>query len=240
MNDQPAPPTEGILLVNKPVGKTSFSLVGVLRRLLNVKKIGHAGTLDPFATGVMVMLIGKNYTRLSDSFLNCDKEYIATVHLGIDTDSHDCDGQITSRSDIIPKMEQVVKALESFQGEVEQVPPMFSAKKKDGKKLYELARKGVTIERQPVKIILKTELICYNYPNIEIKVQCSKGTYIRTIAYDLGKILGCGAHLSALKRTRSGNFRLDECLEGSLLFTPGCDVEAIKKQLKKTVPTNAN
>src|ERR1700722_14474450 len=124
---------EGLLLVNKPQGKTSFSLIRSLRKLTGVKKIGHAGTLDPFATGVMVILIGKNYTRLSDEFLLSDKEYLAEIYLGVSTDTYDCDGKVVARSKKIPSMEEVQKTLLQFQGEIDQVPPMFSAKKIKGK-----------------------------------------------------------------------------------------------------------
>lgn len=225
----------GILLVDKPKNKTSFSLVGALRRLLKVKKIGHAGTLDPFATGVMVMLVGKQYTKLSDRFLAADKEYIATARLGIETDSYDCDGIITNENDIIPTLEQLEQALKNFQGEVLQTPPMFSAKKKDGKKLYELARKGISIEREPVQVTMSTTLLHYDYPYVQLQVSCSKGTYIRSIAYDLGKLLGCGAHLSALQRVRSGAFKLAECMDGALLDIPGCDTGHLKTLLIKDV-----
>lgn len=221
----------GILLVNKPKNKTSFTLVGALRRLLKVKKIGHAGTLDPFATGVMVMLIGKQYTKLSDRFLGADKEYITTVHLGVETDSYDCDGVVTNENPAIPTEHELKKALESFQGEILQTPPMFSAKKVGGKKLYELARKGITIERKAVLVKLITKLISYHYPHVVLQVSCSKGTYIRSIAHDLGTMLGCGAHLTALQRVRSGAFLLDNCLDGALLDIPGCDVELLKSSL---------
>lgn len=217
-------PTEGILLVNKPKGKTSFSLVGMLRRHLNVKKIGHAGTLDPFATGVMVMLIGKKFTSLSDSFLNDDKEYVAEVKLGVSTDSFDCDGEVTGTSDLIPTEEAIRQAVNSFQGRVLQVPPMFSAKKQNGKKLYELARKGETVERPPVDVEMTTTILKYEFPFLVLHVKCSKGTYIRAIANDLGNLLGCGAHLTNLQRTRSGRFSIDQCLDGTLL-----DVAQINK-----------
>lgn len=225
----------GILLVNKPKNKTSFALVGALRRLFKVKKIGHSGTLDPFATGVMVMLVGKQYTKLSDRFLGADKEYLTTVHLGIETDSYDCDGKILKENDKIPTKEELEEVLKNFQGETLQTPPMFSAKKKDGKKLYELARKGISIEREPVKVTMTTELIRYEYPYIELRVNCSKGTYIRSIAHDLGKLLGCGAHLCALQRVRSGNFHLNNCLDGTILDTPDCDIEMLKSRLIKDV-----
>lgn len=208
---------QGILLVDKPVGCTSFSLVSILRRILNVKKIGHAGTLDPFATGVMVMLIGRNYTRASDSLLGQDKEYIAEAHLGVATDTYDLEGKVEFESPLIPSLEQIHTALETFQGEVEQIPPMYSAKKVGGKKLYELARKGVVIDRAPVKVKIDTTLISYAYPKLTFKIACSKGTYIRSIAHELGQLLHCGAHLTQLRRTRSGTYSILECLDGSSL-----------------------
>jgi tRNA pseudouridine55 synthase len=208
--------------VNKPRNKTSFSLVSALRRIYQIQKIGHAGTLDPFATGVMILLVGKEATRLSDQFLHHDKEYIATLHLGKQTDSYDLDGQITATSDLVPTQEAIDKALTHFQGTIEQIPPMFSAKKVQGKKLYELARKGIEIARKPAQVTLTTEFLHYEYPYLTIRVSCSKGTYIRSIASDLGTILGCGAHLCALSRTRSGPFRLADCIDGHLLYEPHC------------------
>ncbi|MBA2728678.1 MAG: tRNA pseudouridine(55) synthase TruB [Parachlamydiaceae bacterium] len=216
--------TQGYLLVNKPKGKTAFTLVAALRKRLGVKTIGHAGTLDPLATGVMVMLIGREYTKLSDKFLGQDKEYVDTIHLGIETDSYDSEGQELSRSELVPTQEAVEAALQAFQGEISQIPPMFSAKKINGQKLYHLARQGKTVERAPVTLTVKTELIAYNYPYVEIRVNCSKGTYIRSIAQDLGKMLGCGGHLCVLSRTRSGNFHLSECIDGELVYTPDADV----------------
>jgi tRNA pseudouridine55 synthase len=214
----------GILLVDKAAGSTSFYLVSLLRRLTGIEKIGHAGTLDPFATGVMVMLIGKEYTRLSDQFLSSDKEYRATLHLGISTDTYDLDGQITARSDKIPTLPEVELALNTFQGKIAQIPPMYSAKKVGGKKLYDLARKGVTIERQPVEVQVKITLLRYAYPFLEISVACSKGTYIRSLAHDIGQFLQCGAHLFELSRTRSGSFRLDECIPQELLKNKDLDL----------------
>ena len=223
---------QGILLVNKPRGKTSFSLVSALRRRLGVKKIGHAGTLDPFATGVMVMLIGRNYTRLSDSFLGQDKEYVAEVRLGIATDTYDCEGQSIAESTLIPSLSEIEHALLAFQGDIEQIPPMYSAKKIQGKKLYEFARQGKEVERQPVKIQVAIKLLSYAYPFLNIHVKCSKGTYIRSIAHDLGKNLGCGAHLTALKRERSGQFLLSECIDGKLLDSPECAKTTLVEALK--------
>lgn len=213
----------GILPVNKKAGTSSFSLVSLLRKKTKIEKIGHAGTLDPFATGVMILLIGRLYTRLSDQFLSADKQYRATVRFGQTTDSYDTDGQILSTSDKIPSQEELEQALLSFQGECTQIPPMFSAKKVQGKKLYELARKGVTIEREPVRVKLSTRLLCYKYPEAELLVDCSKGTYIRSLAHDLGEMLGCGAHLSALVRTRSGTFSLEDCVSVDNLQDPAFD-----------------
>ncbi|MES2345661.1 MAG: tRNA pseudouridine(55) synthase TruB [Chlamydiota bacterium] len=206
------PSREHLVLLDKPLGKTSFNLVAALRKASHIQKIGHAGTLDPFATGVMLLLVGKTYTRLSPLFLNQDKEYLATVHLGISTDTFDCDGKILNENTRIPTLEEIQEALKQFQGTILQLPPMFSAKKQGGKKLYELARKGIEVAREKVQITLSTMLLSYEYPRLELKVSCSKGTYIRSIAHDLGTLLGTGAHLSALTRTRSGAFHLADCL----------------------------
>lgn len=216
--------TEGILIVNKPKGKTSFDLVAMLRKRLGVKKIGHAGTLDPFATGVMIMLVGRNYTRLADQFMAKDKEYLAQLHLGIATDTYDSEGVPKERSDLIPSLEEIQQALKEFQGEIEQIPPMYSAKKFQGKKLYELARKGIEIERRAAKVRLHIEFLCYQYPYLELRVSCSKGTYIRSLAHDLGKRLGCGAHLSELQRTKNGSFSLEDCIDGASILNPEVDI----------------
>ena len=221
----------GILFVNKPKDKTSFSLVSALRRILKTKKIGHAGTLDPFATGVMILLIGREYTRLSDNFLACGKEYVATLRLGIETDTYDCEGKVTAESGHIPSEAELAEALGAFQGDVMQVPPMYSAKKVNGKKLYELARRGVEIERKPVQVNLKTHLLRYEYPYVDLHIECSKGTYIRSVAHDLGAKLKCGAHLQRLQRTKSGNVALDACLDGGLLYSLDCNSETIKTHL---------
>ncbi|HEX4839207.1 MAG TPA: tRNA pseudouridine(55) synthase TruB [Rhabdochlamydiaceae bacterium] len=210
--------SEGVLLVDKPEGKTSFSLVTALRKLTRIETIGHAGTLDPFATGLMIMLIGKNFTRLSQTYLCQDKEYVCKLHLGITTNSYDCDGKTTATSPLIPTLADIEKALLSFQGPVMQTPPMFSAKKIEGKKLYELARKGIEIERKPALVTLKTTLLDYAYPYLSLNVSCSKGTYVRSIAHDLGNLLGCGAHLCQLRRIRSGNFHIKDSINGIHLY----------------------
>ncbi|MEX1012211.1 MAG: tRNA pseudouridine(55) synthase TruB [Waddliaceae bacterium] len=219
---------EGILLVDKPRGNPSFSLITALRKKLNIKKIGHAGTLDPFATGVMVLLVGRNFTKKADKFLNDDKEYIARLKLGVATDSFDCDGETLFTSEVVPTLDQIQKELFHFQGEVQQIPPMFSAKKRNGKPLYLLARKGETVERDPVTVSMKVDVLNYEYPFLDLKVECSKGTYVRAIADDLGKKLECGAHLTQLKRTRSGIYALEQCIDGEKLFSPNISKEEIE------------
>ncbi|MCB1106873.1 MAG: tRNA pseudouridine(55) synthase TruB [Chlamydiia bacterium] len=214
------PKKEGILLVDKEKGRTAFYLVKVLRKKSGIQKIGHAGILDPFATGVMVMLVGRPYTKISDRFLNDDKEYTATIKLGQATDSYDCTGEITKQSDRKPLLKEVEDVIAHFQGTIEQTPPMFSAKKVGGKKLYLLARKGIEVERKPISVTLQTTLIDYSYPELKIQVSCSKGTYIRSIANDIGSMLGSFAHLTTLKRVRSGMFSLKDCIDAKSLEEP--------------------
>lgn len=229
---------QGILLVNKIKGRTAFHIVACLRRILGVKKIGHAGTLDPFATGVMVMLISKSYTKLSDQMLTTEKEYIGRIKFGETTDTFDCEGNIIRTSEIVPTREDVEKVLLEFQGEVEQIPPMFSAKKQNGKKLYELARQGKTVERKPVLVKMQTRLVSYEYPYAVIDVTCSKGTYIRSIANDIGDKLGCGGHLVDLQRVRSGSFKLENCFDGALLqgFKTE-DIPKLREQIRAALIT---
>ncbi|MDJ0651833.1 MAG: tRNA pseudouridine(55) synthase TruB [Simkaniaceae bacterium] len=214
------PKAEGILLVDKEKGRTAFYLVKILRKISGIKKIGHAGILDPFATGVMVMLIGRLYTKISDQFLNDHKEYSATIQLGEATDTFDCDGQITQTSPTIPSIRDIETVVSTFQGTIDQVPPMFSAKKVGGQKLYLLARKGIEIERKPVKVHLETTILDYSYPKLKIKVACSKGTYIRCIANEIGEKLGAFGHLVDLQRTRSGPYKLKDCIDAKSLVDP--------------------
>lgn len=212
---------EGILPVCKPKMKTSFSLISMMRKLTGIRTIGHAGTLDPFADGVMLLMIGRCFTRLSNRFLNQDKEYLATVQLGMTTDTYDIEGQVVAQNPYIPTLTEVEDTLLKFQGSILQIPPMFSAKKVKGKKLYELARKGITIERKAVPVTLHIELIQYTYPHLELKVQCSKGTYMRSLAHDIGIELNCGAHLSSLTRTRCGTYTLEDCCDGARILESG-------------------
>lgn len=209
---------EGIHPINKPAGKTSFSLISVLRRLTKIRKIGHAGTLDPFADGVMILLVGKTYTKQAEKFLSQDKEYLATLHLGKETTTYDPEGEVIAENSYEPTFAEIEEALCSFQGKITQIPPMYSAKKVGGKKLYQLARRGIVIKRDPVEVILETKLLAYNYPELQLQILCSKGTYIRTLAHDLGQMLTCGAYLKKLTRTKCGPYVLENCLDGKLLY----------------------
>jgi len=200
----------GFILINKEFGPSSHSVINALRKITGIKKIGHAGTLDPFASGLMVVAIGRTATREIDKYVKLDKEYIATLHLGAETDSYDREGIIINENkESLAKIDEknIKVELKKFIGEQDQVPPMFSAKKVAGKRLYKLARQGVEIRREPVQIkIYNVEFISYAKPLLKIKIKCSSGTYIRSIAYDFGKILGCGAYLEDLERTQIGEF----------------------------------
>ncbi len=215
---------EGLLLVDKSQGSTSFHIVSLLRRLTKERTIGHAGTLDPFATGVMVMLIGRKFTKLSSTFLEADKQYRAVLTLGVATDTYDREGKETARSAYIPSVSEVEAAVAAFQGETAQVPPMFSAKKQGGRKLCDLARAGVVVDRPAVPVRISIHSVRYSYPLLEMTVDCSKGTYIRSLAQDLGQVLGCGGHLSSLRRLRSGSFRLEDCVSQESLQDPMIDI----------------
>lgn len=210
----------GLLIIDKPAGITSHDVVARVRRALKTKRVGHTGTLDPFATGVMVVLVGKA-TRLAQFLDKDEKEYEAVVKFGFETDTGDNTGQRTADSalqaeEIAERLENIdwESVLQKFRGSIEQIPPMYSAKKVEGKKLYELARQGVEIERKPVTVnIAKLELIdsALRTPHSAVlRVACSAGTYIRTLAEEIGREIGVGAHLTALRRTRAGRFSIDE------------------------------
>lgn len=204
---------EGLLLVNKSIGCSSFRIVSILRKHLNVKKIGHAGTLDPFATGLMIMLIGRNYTKKSNQFMDGEKEYDALLFLGKTSTTYDPEGELTNISDIVPSLLEIQKALEKYQGHILQIPPMHCAKKIAGQRLYKLARKGIEIERQPSEVYVETTLIKYEHPFVRLHIKCSKGTYIRSLAHDIGQDLGCGAYLTELTRTRIGQYLLKDAVD---------------------------
>lgn len=204
---------DGILNVNKPLDWTSHDVVAKVRSILQTKKVGHTGTLDPQATGVLILCVGKA-TRLASFLTEEDKEYIATVRLGIATDTMDASGKVLDeRGDMGLSRDDVERAYRSFIGEIEQLPPMFSAVKKDGRRLYRLARAGETVERALRKVRVYTiELLDFHLPFLTFKIVCSKGTYIRVLAADMGSTLGCGAHLRASERTRVGRFHLRDSL----------------------------
>lgn len=200
----------GFINIYKPKGLTSHDVVAKLRRVTKVKQIGHTGTLDPFATGVLPVCIGKA-TRLIE-YLEDDKEYLATVQFGKNTDSYDIDGEVTATFDKRVNQDEVEDVLGNFRGEIMQLPPIYSAVKVNGKKLYEYARKGEEVEIEPRKVFIsKLELLDFDVETQSAKllVACSKGTYIRSIAYDVGRMLGCGGYLTALERTKAGKFKLE-------------------------------
>lgn len=196
----------GVLNIYKPKGFTSHDVVGKLRRISGQKKIGHTGTLDPEAVGVLPVCLG-SATRLCDFLTQKDKEYIALVRLGITTDTQDTTGQVLKERKVEVTLGEVEKALNAFLGEYQQIPPMYSAVKVNGRKLYELAREGKEVERKarPVQIYA-IQILDMKLPQLTIRVQCSKGTYIRTLCHDLGEALGCGGAMAGLERTRSGMF----------------------------------
>lgn len=203
---------EGVLLVDKPQGLTSHDVVYRLRRKLQMKKIGHAGTLDPMATGLLIMLIGKA-TRISQYLMSTDKVYEGEATLGVVTDSQDAEGEVMETRPVPALSEaQVRETMKTFLGDQYQIPPMHSAIKVDGVKLYHLARKGEEVEREPRFIrVAAFNLRSFALPKLTFDLHCTKGTYVRTIAHDLGQKLGCGAHLSALRRTGSGAFTIAQC-----------------------------
>jgi tRNA pseudouridine55 synthase len=207
-NEQP----QGILLVDKPLGITSFGVIAALRRLTHVKKIGHCGTLDPLASGLLVCLIGKNFTKKSDQLTAENKAYIANIELGYATTTFDKEGEKTQSSSIIPSLETVHQALAKFQGETLQTPPIFSAKKIGGQKACDLARKGKPVELKPSSVNMELELVEYNYPHLVVKAKVTKGTYIRSLAHDLGLALQTYAHLSGLRRVECGSFSIDQAI----------------------------
>ncbi len=206
------PPNDisGILLVDKPQDWTSQDAVSCIKHRFHLKKAGHCGTLDPMATGLLVLLFGK-CTKLQDSLMAKDKVYRASMRLGIETDTEDATGNVVAEHSIEGIDEEAVrKSAQSLIGELMQVPPMVSAIKRNGKKLYELARKGITVEREPRQIsIFSIEIERISLPEVDFIVHCSKGTYVRTLCADWGSALGCGANMTALRRLRSGEHSVE-------------------------------
>ncbi len=205
---------DGILLVDKPADWTSHDVVNFVKNRYRLAKVGHGGTLDPMATGLLVLLLGKG-TKCSDAVMAGEKIYEGAFTLGTTTDSQDREGEVLETRPLPPDLsrESVEALLPEFTGDILQIPPMVSALKKDGVPLYKLARQGKTIEREPRPVTIhQLELLEWEPPVVGLRVRCSKGTYVRTLAHDLGEKIGCGAHLSALRRTGSGHFSVNDAV----------------------------
>ena len=225
---QPPKELEGILLVDKPRDHTSHDVVARLRGKLKMKRIGHAGTLDPMATGLLIMLVGKA-TRVSQYLIGLDKEYEGTIELGKVTDTQDADGEVMETRPVPPLTEaDALAAIKTFLGDQYQMPPMYSAIKIDGVPLYKSARKGEEIEREPRFIrVMSWELTRFAPPQLDFRMRVTKGTYVRTLAHDLGQKLGCGAHLSALRRTATEKYHVAQALTlDQILALPLPEIEA--------------
>ena len=202
----------GIIIVNKETGFTSHDVVAKLRGICGQKKIGHTGTLDPAATGVLPVCLGSG-TKLCDMLTDRDKEYVAELLLGVETDTQDTTGSVLRESPVTVTEEEVSRACLSFLGDYDQIPPMYSALKVDGRKLYELARAGKEVERKARRVrSLELEILEMRLPVVKLRVVCSKGTYIRTLCSDIGQKLGCGGAMQSLQRTKAGRFRLEDAL----------------------------
>ena len=205
---------EGVLLIDKPEGMTSHDVVDRVRHKLKMKRVGHAGTLDPNATGLLIILVGKA-TKLSQFLMGLDKTYEGVITLGAETTTQDVEGEVVAEKPVPELSEDQLKTyMEEFIGDQYQIPPMFSAKKMDGVPLYKLARKGKTVEREPRFIhVASFKLDKWESPDIEFTLACSKGTYVRTIANDLGQKIGCGAYLKELRRTDIERFHIEDSIE---------------------------
>jgi tRNA pseudouridine55 synthase len=211
---------DGVLLVDKAQGMTSHDVVAIARRALGTKKVGHCGTLDPLATGLLLITIGRG-TKIQDLLMSEDKEYVGTLRLGEATDTQDADGQVIERHTVSDfSRRQIEEAFAKFTGDFYQTPPMISAIKKDGVPLYKLARQGKHVEREPRFVrVYAHEIRAIRLPEIDFRVVCSKGFYVRTYANDIGRELGCGGHLQTLRRTKSGRFRVENAVSVKELKT---------------------
>jgi len=205
---------DGVLLVDKAPAMTSHDVVAIARRALDTRKVGHCGTLDPLATGLLIVVIGRG-TKIQDLLMAEDKEYEGTMALGVSTASQDADGAVVETKPVPPDLDpaRIGAAFDKYHGDFYQLPPMVSAIKKDGVPLYKLARKGQVVEREPRFVhVYAHEILGIRLPEIDFRVSCSKGFYVRTYAHDIGEELGCGAHLKSLRRTRSGRFTLERAV----------------------------
>jgi tRNA pseudouridine55 synthase len=214
---------DGALLIDKPAGPTSHDVVDAIRRHFGIKKVGHCGTLDPNATGLLIIVLGRG-TKLSERLMSDDKVYEGTIKFGESTDSYDADGEFVASLPVPPlTLEDLNEAATPFIGDIMQTPPMVSAIKQDGVPLYKLARKGIEVPREPRLVHIYTfRFSAYEEPLAKFRLACTKGTYVRTVAHELGQKLGCGAHLAALRRVASGKFDAAQALPlaGVLQFTP--------------------
>jgi tRNA pseudouridine55 synthase len=230
----------GIFVIDKPAGPTSFKMVSGVRRALGMKKVGHAGTLDPFATGLLIVCAGRPATRMISQMMDGRKEYLATLCLGVETETFDPEGAVVSRHPVAPlPAEQIEECLSLFRGEQLQVPPIYSALKHQGKPLYHYARQGISIVKAPRPVFIETlertdgchDLAGGVEVQLSLRVVCSKGTYIRSLAADIGRSLGCGAYLTQLRRIKSGCFSLDDSFPGAELLFPDARQRLLAKAL---------
>ncbi|MBN2585170.1 tRNA pseudouridine(55) synthase TruB [Patescibacteria group bacterium] len=204
----------GFFLIDKPVGPTSHDVVDVLRRVTGERTIGHAGTLDPLASGLLVLAVTREFTKQVDKFKSLDKVYRAEITLGKDSSTYDSEGELTAVSDREPSDSEIKNVLKTFIGQTEQLPPIFSAKKIGGQSAHKLARQGEAVELKPSPVeVYDIELIDYRYPRVEFTTRVSPGTYIRSLAHDIGKELGVGAYLSNLCRVRIGEFSVIQAIK---------------------------
>ena len=218
---------DGALLVDKPAGCTSHDVVDRIRRKFGIKKVGHCGTLDPNATGLLIIVLGRG-TKLSDRLMSDDKVYEGDIKFGEATDSYDADGAVTATQPVPPlTLDQLNEAAATFIGDLQQIPPMVSAKKQGGVPLYKLARKGIEVVREPRLVhIFNYRFTAYTEPLAKFRVACTKGTYVRSLAHDLGQKLGCGAHLATLRRVTSGKWDVADALTlDAILALPLGDLE---------------
>ena len=221
---------DGLLLVDKPAGPTSHDLVDEIRRRFRIEKVGHGGTLDPMATGLLIILLGRG-TKLSNYVMGADKVYEGLMHLGVTTDTEDIDGKVLAQTDCgSVTREKLEIEMAKMVGDVMQTPPMVSAVKLNGVPLYKLARKGKTVEREPRLIhIYEFKLLNFSLPGVRFRLRCTKGTYVRTLCADIGRALGCGAYLEQLRRTQSGAMKVENAIGYETIL--GLDLEQLAKHV---------
>ena len=214
-------PVDGVLLLDKPVGLTSNAALQIAKRLLNACKAGHTGSLDPIATGLMLLTFGEA-TKLSQFLLDADKRYSAVFRLGQSTTTYDSEGEVVQTRPVTVNRRDVEQALKRFEGEIEQLPPMYSAIKQAGQALYKLARAGIEVERAPRRVVVREfRLLAFDGERLEVAIACSKGTYIRSLAQDLGEVLGCGAHVVQLRRLAVGTVAVEQAVTLAGIRGPG-------------------